>query len=95
MYIHVNQKNIIMNIEITNENKQYWYYNRKGLVCKVIREESDKFIVKVWLNKYYMNEALISKNDCVVSNKKAFSKQQTIDLVGDYLGWSEGFVGQN
>ena len=42
-----------------------------------------------------MNEVPISKNDCIVSNKKAFNKQQTIDLVGNYLGWSEGFVGQN
>jgi hypothetical protein len=84
-----------MTIEITNENKQYWYWNRKGLVCKVVREESDKFVVKVWLNKTYMNEVPISKNDCIVSDKKAFNKQQTIDLVGDYLGWSEGFVGQN
>jgi hypothetical protein len=78
-----------MNIEIVNENKNYWYYNRKGLVCKVIEETDDQYKVKVWLNKNYMNQASIDKCDCVVSNKKAFSKQQTINLVGDYLGWSE------
>lgn len=78
-----------MNIEITNENKKLWYYNRKGLVCKVVKEENDKYLVKVWLNKHYMNEAYISKQDCVVSDKKAFTKQQTINLVGNYLGWSE------
>jgi len=81
-----------MNIEIVNENKKYWYYNRKGLVCKVIEETlicSDQYVVKVWLNKNYMSLAYIDKCDCIVSNKKAFSKQQTIDLVGDYLGWSE------
>jgi hypothetical protein len=81
-----------MNIEIVNENKKYWYYNRKGLVCKVIEETlicSDQWLVKVWLNKNYMSQAYIDKCDCIVSEKKAFNKQQTIDLVGDYLGWSE------
>ena len=78
-----------MNIEIVNENEKYWYYNRKGLVCKVIEETDNLYITKVWLNKNYMNEVSINKCDCVVSEKKAFSKQQTIDLVGDYLGWSE------
>jgi hypothetical protein len=81
-----------MNIEIINENKNYWYYNRKGLVCKVIEETlicNDQYVVKVWLNKNYMSLAYIDKCDCVISEKKAFNKQQTIDLVGDYLGWSE------
>jgi hypothetical protein len=81
-----------MNIEIVNENKKYWYYNRKGLVCKVIEETlicSDQWLVKVWLNKNYMSQAYIDKCDCIVSKKKAFNKQQTINLVGDYLGWSE------
>jgi hypothetical protein len=78
-----------MNIEIINENKKYWYYNRKGLVCKVIKEIDNQYIVKVWLNKNYMNEVSIDKCDCVISEKKSFNKQQTIDLVGDYLGWSE------
>jgi hypothetical protein len=81
-----------MNIEIINENKKYWYYNRKGLVCKVIEETlicSDQWLVKVWLNKNYMSQAYIDKCDCVVSEKKSFNKQQTINLVGDYLGWSE------
>ena len=36
-----------------------------------------------------MNQASIDKCDCIISNKKAFNKQQTINLVGDYLGWSE------
>jgi hypothetical protein len=80
----------IMTIEIKNENKQYWYWNRKGLVCKVINDEGERYKVKVWLNKNYMNEALIDKSDCIISDKKAFNKQQTINLVGDYLGWSEG-----
>jgi hypothetical protein len=37
-----------------------------------------------------MNEVLIDKSDCIISDKKAFNKQQTINLVGDYLGWSKG-----
>jgi hypothetical protein len=78
-----------MNIEIVNENKNYWYYNRKDLVCKVIKETDNLYITKVWLNKNYMTEVSIDKCDCVVSEKKSFNKQQTIDLVGDYLGWSE------
>lgn len=77
-----------MNIEIVNENPNYWYYNRKNLVCKVVEEKDNQYVVKAWLNKHYMTQASIDKNDCVVSNKKAFNKQQTIDLVGDYLGWS-------
>jgi hypothetical protein len=79
-----------MTIEIKNENKQYWYWNRKGLVCKVINDEGERYKVKVWLNKNYMNEVLIDKSDCIISDKKAFNKQQTINLVGDYLGWSKG-----
>jgi len=78
-----------MNIEIVNENKNYWYYNRKGLVCKVIKETDNLYITKVWLNKNYMTEVSINKCDCVVSEKKSFNKQQTINLVGNYLGWSE------
>jgi hypothetical protein len=78
-----------MNIEIINENKNYWYYNRKGLVCKVMEEINNQYIVKVWLNKNYMSLAYIDKCDCIVSEKKVFNKQQTINLVGDYLGWSE------
>jgi hypothetical protein len=78
-----------MNIEIVNENKNYWYYNRKGLVCKVMEETDNQYIVKVWLNKSYMSLSYIDKCDCVISEKKAFNKQQTINLVGDYLGWSE------
>ena len=76
-----------MNIEIINERKEFWYYNRKGLVCKVISENDNTYTVKVWLNKNYTTQATIFKSDCVVSDKKAFSKQDTIDLVGDYLGW--------
>ena len=78
-----------MNIEIVSENKNYWYYNRKGLVCKVMEEINNQYVVKVWLNKNYMSLAYVNKCDCVISNKKVFSKQQTIDLVGDYLGWRE------
>jgi hypothetical protein len=78
-----------MNIEIVNENKNYWYYNRKGLVCKVIEETNNQYITKVWLNKNYMTQVSIDKCDCVISNKKTFNKQQTINLVGNYLGWSE------
>lgn len=78
-----------MNIEIVNENKNYWYYNRKGLVCKIIKETDNYYIVKAWINKNYMTQVSINKCDCIVSNKKTFNKQQTIDLVGDYLGWSE------
>jgi hypothetical protein len=79
----------VMNIEIVNENKNYWYYNRKGLVCKVMEETSIHYVVKAWLNKSYMSLVYIDKCDCVISDKKVFNKQQTIDLVGDYLGWSE------
>jgi hypothetical protein len=50
----------IMNIEIVSENKNYWYYNRKGLVCKVIKETDNQYIVKVWLNKNYMNVKFIN-----------------------------------
>jgi hypothetical protein len=78
-----------MNIEIVSENKNYWYYNRKGLVCKVMEEINNQYVVKVWLNKNYMSLAYIDKCDCIVSEKKVFNKQQTINLVGDYLGWSE------
>ena len=78
-----------MNIEIVSENKNYWYYNRKGLVCKVMKEINNQYVVKVWLNKNYMSLAYIDKCDCVVSEKKSFNKQQTINLVGNYLGWSE------
>jgi hypothetical protein len=78
-----------MNIEIVNENKNYWYYNRKGLVCKVMEETDNQYVVKAWLNKNYMSLAYIDKCDCIISEKKVFNKQQTINLVGDYLGWSE------
>jgi hypothetical protein len=78
-----------MNIEIVNENKKYWYYNRKGLVCKVMEETDNQYVVKVWLNKSYMSLSYIDKCDCVISEEKAFNKQQTINLVGNYLGWSE------
>ena len=78
-----------MNIEIVNENKKYWYYNRKGLVCKVIKETDNQYIVKVWLNKNYMNEVSIDRCDCVVSEKKVWSKNKTIEVIGNYLGWSE------
>ena len=40
-----------MNIKVINENKNYWYYNRKGLVCKVVEEIDEFYVVKVWLNK--------------------------------------------
>jgi hypothetical protein len=43
-----------MNIEVINENKNYWYSNRKGIVCKVVEEKDDNYTVKVWLHKHYM-----------------------------------------
>lgn len=76
-----------MKIEIINERKEFWYYNRKGLVCKVMSEDEDSYTVKVWLNKNYTSQAIVKKEDCVLSDKKVFSKQDTINLVGNYLGW--------
>lgn len=73
-----------MNIEIINENPNYWYSNRKGLVCKVVEEEDNHYTVKVWLHKNYMRWAVISKDDCVISEKKAWNKNKTIELFGEF-----------
>ena len=52
-----------------------------------------------WYNSVaFETEALNAGLYAKSINGDAFSnevKQQTIDLVGNYLGWSEGFVGQN
>jgi hypothetical protein len=84
-----------MNIKVINENKNYWYYNRKGLVCKAVEETDEFYVVKVWLNKNHMSNASIYKSDCIISEEKAWSKNKTIELVGDYLGWSECWSGNN
>jgi hypothetical protein len=73
-----------MNIEVINENKNYWYSNRKGIVCKVVEEKDDNYTVKVWLHKHYMRLAVISKDDCVISEKKAWNKNKTIESFGEF-----------
>ena len=36
-----------------------------------------------------MSNASIYKSDCIISEEKNWSKGKTIELVGNYLGWSE------
>jgi hypothetical protein len=40
-----------------------------------------------------MNNASIYKSDCIISEEKAWNRNKTIELVGDYLGWSECWNG--